>query len=176
MNASSTLTYSLIGLAISLVGTVAAAQTLPRIKAGLWETTMTTVDGAKKTQAVFSTQCFDNSVLEQMFKMGSSMMGASCTKNTVQITGNKVSGYSECKMAGSVVTSTTETTFESDVSYRTESKSTFSPPLYGSKENSTVAQVKHLGACKPGMKLGDVTTGPVTVNLLDMANSMKAKK
>ena len=176
MNGFNTLTCSLVGLVLAFVGAVASAQTLPKIKAGLWETTMTTVDGAKKTQGVFSTQCFDNTVLEQMFKMGSSMMGASCTKNTVQIAGNKVSGYSECKMAGSLVTSTTETTFESDTSYRTESKSTFSPPLYGSKENSTVAQVKHIGACKPGMKLGDVTTGPVTINLLDMANAVKAKK
>ena len=52
--------------AISLLlagATPALAQTLPKIKAGLWQTSIDIVEGTEKTTQVISTQCIDSTIL-----------------------------------------------------------------------------------------------------------------
>ena len=153
------------------------AQSMPKMKAGMWENTvMSDAAGAKgKGEPTKSTMCIDDSVTEQMMKMGQGMAQAMCSKNTSQISGNKMTGSVECKMGGSTINSTSVTTFNGDTSYRSESKSVYTPPLYGMKETVTVTEAKYVGACKAGMKPGDINTMGITMNIIEMNKMMGAK-
>lgn len=156
----------------------ASAQTLPKMKAGMWESTMTQpgVEAAAKGEQMKSTMCLNDAVMEQMMKMGQGISQQMCSKNTSQVSGNKMTASAECKMGGSTITSNTVTTFNGDSSYRTEAKAVYNPPLYGMKETVTVTDSKYVGPCKPGMKPGDVTTMGGTINILEMSKGMSAKK
>lgn len=161
---------------------VSMAQSMPKVKAGMWENTVVSdaagagVNGKGKSEPTKSTMCIDDTVMEQMMKMGQGMAQAMCSKNTSQVSGNKITGSVECKMGGSTINSTTVTTYNGDTSYRTESKSVYTPPLYGMKENLTVTEAKYVGACKAGMKPGDINTMGITMNIVDMNKMMGAKK
>lgn len=158
----------------------ALAQSLPKMKAGMWESTMTQqgVEAKKdaKGEQMKSTMCLNDAVMEQMMKMGQGISQQMCSKNASQVSGNKMTASAECKMGGSTITSNTVTTFNGDSSYRTEAKAVYNPPLYGMKESVTVTEAKHVGACKSGMKPGDVSTMGVTINILDMSKGLSAKK
>lgn len=157
---------------------LSTAQSMPKMKAGMWENTVIS-DGTTakaKGEPTKSTMCIDDTVMEQMMKMGQGMAQSMCSKNTSQVSGNKMTGSVECKMGGSTINSTSVTTFNGDSSYRTESKSVYTPPLYGMKENLTVTEAKYVGACKAGMKPGDVNTMGITMNILEMNKMMGAKK
>jgi Protein of unknown function (DUF3617) len=158
--------------------TLSMAQSMPKMKAGMWENTVVSdAPGAKgKGEPTKSTMCIDDSVMEQMMKMGQGMAQAMCSKNTSQVSGNKMTGSVECKMGNSTINSTSVTTFNGDTSYRTESKSVYTPPLYGMKENVTVSEAKYVGPCKAGMKPGDVNTMGITMNIIEMNKMMGAKK
>jgi hypothetical protein len=157
----------------------ALAQSFPKIKAGLWENTVLR-DGTNtkkdSNEPITSTMCIDDTIMEQMMKMGQGMSQKMCSKNTTQVSGNKMTGSVECKMGNSTISSTSTTTFNSDTSYRTESKSVYNPPLYGMKETVTVSSAKYVGPCKAGMKPGDINTMGITMNILDMNKAMGAQK
>jgi Protein of unknown function (DUF3617) len=157
---------------------VSTAQSMPKVKAGMWENTvMSDAAGSKgKGEPTKSTMCIDDTVMEQMMKMGQGMAQAMCSKNTNQVSGNKLTGSVECKMGSSTINSTSVTTFNGDTSYRTETKSVYTPPLYGLKENVSVTEAKYVGACKAGMKPGDINTMGITMNILEMNKMMGAKK
>jgi Protein of unknown function (DUF3617) len=159
---------------------LAMAQSMPQVKAGLWESTVLR-DGAKakkegKVEPTTSTACIDDTVMEQMMKMGQGMAQSMCSKNTSQISGNKMTGSVECKMAGSTINSTSVTTFNGNTSYRTEAKSIYTPPLHGMKESTTITEAKYVGPCKAGMKPGDINAMGITMNVLEMNKMMGAKK
>jgi Protein of unknown function (DUF3617) len=168
-----------VGVSLFVAGAnLSTAQSMPKMKAGLWENTvMSDAAGAKgKGEPTKSTMCIDDTVMEQMMKMGQGMAQAMCSKNTNQVSGNKMTGSVECKMGSSTINSTSVTTFNGDTSYRTETKSVYTPPLYGLKENVTVTEAKYMGACKAGMKPGDINTMGITMNILEMNKMMGAKK
>ncbi len=162
------------------IATAAAAQAMPKLKAGLWENTVLregiNTKKEAKGETPTSTMCLDDTVMEQMMKMGQGMSQKMCSKNTTQVSGNKMTGSVECKMGSSTISSTSTTTFNGDSSYRTESKSVYNPPLYGTKETVTVTDAKYLGPCKPGMKPGDISTMGITMNIMDMNKAMGAQK
>ena len=89
--------YALIGIVLSCGATMAVAQSFPKIKAGLWESTVTRDKGEIKGAAKGDTKndmpatimCIDDTVMEQMMKMGSGMAQKMCTKNVSQVSGNK---------------------------------------------------------------------------------------
>jgi hypothetical protein len=99
------------------------------------------------------------------------MMASLCSKNDIKVSGSQVTGEVECKLGTSTMRSKSVTTFNGDTSYRAESTGTYDPPFFGIKDIKTVAEAKHLGACKAGMKPGDMITGGRTVNIKD---AMKA--
>lgn len=170
---------AVVGATLFIAGAnLSFAQSMPKMKAGMWENTvMSDAAGTKgKGEPTKSTMCIDDTVMEQMMKMGQGMAQAMCSKNTSQISGNKMTGSVECKMGSSTINSTSVTTFNGDTSYRTESKSVYTPPLYGMKENVTVTEAKYVGACKAGMKPGDINTMGITMNIMDMNKMMGAKK
>ena len=157
----------------------AAAQDMPKMKPGLWETTSSTA-GQKGAPAHTSktTMCLNEAVQKDMMDFAKSM-GAQCSKNTTRRDGNKYIGEAECNFGGSTVKSQSVTTFSGDTSYRVESRATFSPPMGGMSESSTTQEAKFSGPCPAGMKPGDMTMpGGRTMNITEMTKMMNkgAKK
>lgn len=172
--------FVFINFVLWVGSTNASAEMFPKIKAGLWETTMAVSEGPEKTKRVWSLQCIDTATLKELFEFGVRSNDERCSKNTTQISGNKITVSSKCNVAKSIVTSKTVTTFDSDVGYRTESISIYEPAFSGRELDRTLSEVKHIGPCKAGMRLGDalssVTPTPVTVNMLDVIRGAKKPK
>lgn len=153
----------------------AGAQDLPKLKAGLWETT-TTSSGPKGApgSSMKHTMCIDDKAQKDMMAF-SQNMGANCAKNTVRRDGNKVYGEAECSMGGKMmVKSQSVTTVSGDSSYRTEVKSTISPPMAGMGESSALVEGRHVGACPANMKPGDINMNGRITNVAEMSKMMKS--
>lgn len=153
----------------------AGAQDLPKLKAGLWETT-TTSSGPKGSHGsnMKHTMCVDDKAQKDMMAFSQNMGAQHCTKNTVRRDGNKVYGEAECSMGGKMtVKSQSVTTMSGDSSYRTEVKSIISPPMAGMSESSTVVEGRHVGACPANMKPGDINMNGRIMNVNDLSKMMK---
>lgn len=159
-----------------LLTSQAYAQDLPKMKTGLWETSSVTA-GQKGMPAhtAKTTMCINDSVQKDMMTFGQNM-GASCSKNVVRRDGNKIIGDAECAFGSTTIKSQSTTTFTSDTAYRTEVRSTFSPPMGGMSDSSSTQEGKHVGACPSGMKPGDINVGGKVMNISDMAKMMKGAK
>lgn len=142
------------------------AQSLPKIKAGLWETT-TVVDG-KPTPNAKTQMCLNNDVMAQMMKLGQGMAQGMCSKHDYSLKGNVAYGSVECKFGQSNMRSNSVTTFNGESSYRTETKATFNPPMMGMKDSTSIVEGKHVGACPSGMKPGDMMMNGRKMNVLEM--------
>lgn len=152
----------------------ASAQSFPKMKSGMWESTTKTDQAGVAMPATL--MCIDDSVIEPMMKLGQGIAQGMCSKNESSISGNKVTGNVECKIANSTIRSKSVTTFNGDTSYRTETKSTYEPPLYGTKEASTVTEAKYVGPCKTGMKPGDISSNGMTINVLNASRGAPPSK
>jgi hypothetical protein len=164
-----------VAIAAVFIAGAAPAQSFPKLKAGLWET-KTQSDHAKGQPMPTTLMCIDDTVIEPIMKLGQGIAQGFCSKNEMSVAGNKVFGSSECKLGNSTVRSKSTTTFNGDTSYRTESKSTYEPPLRGVKDSTLVAEAKYIGPCKTGMKPGDISVGGATVNIFDMTRASGAQK
>jgi len=172
-----------LGIAISTISAITAstltlAQPLPKIKAGLWESTTITEggDAAKTKGNQMKTQvCMNDEVMSRMIKMGQSMTEGMCSKQDFSMRGKIATGSVECKLGSSIMRSNSVTTFTNDTAYRTESTATFTPPMMGMKESKTTVNAIHIGACRADMKPGDMMMNGKKVNLLDMAKSAAKK-
>jgi hypothetical protein len=151
----------------------ALAQGMPKLKPGLWES----VSKADNAPAPTSMQiCVDEKFdISQLMKVGQGMVQGMCKFSEPSFSGNKGTNSAECKFGGSSMKSVSTTTFNSDTSYRTESKATFEPPIYGMKGSNTVVDAKHLGPCKAGMKTGDMIVNGQTVNVLEATKRAQSK-
>lgn len=160
-------------VAAALVAVPAAAQDLPKMKPGLWETTTSTA-GQKGAAAhsTKSTMCMNESTQKDMMAMGLSM-GAKCSKHVMRRDGNKYLGEVECNFGASTMKSQSVTTFSGDSAYRGETRATFSPPMGGISESTSIQEGKYAGPCPANMKPGDMNMGGRMVNINDMAKMMK---
>jgi len=167
-----------ITVAAVIFSTSTAAQDLPKMKSGLWESSTSTA-GQKGAPAHASktTMCINDAVQKDIMSF-SQGMGAQCSKLSHRRDGNKFIGEAECNFGGSVMKSQSVTTFTSDTSYKVESKATFSPPMGGMSESNSAQEGKYVGPCPDNMKPGDMNMGGRTMNISDMAKMMNkgAKK
>jgi len=145
---------SLCALALVAAATAVSAQDFPKLKAGLWTTTMTSLNGEKQEPRV-STLCLDDSVQQEMFKM--STMSGMCSKHDLKVSGNIVTTEAVCDLGGTKMQSSSVMTLTGNVAYRTEARAKFDPPMNGMSDSKTVIEGKHVGACKPGQQPGDMT-------------------
>lgn len=154
----------------------AHAQDLPKLKAGLWEST-TTSSGPKGSHgsSMKHTMCMDDKAQKDMLAFTQNM-GAQCTKITIRRDGNKVYGDAECSMGKMTVKSQSVTTLSGDTSYRTEVKSSFVPAMAGMSDSTTVVDGRHVGACPANMKPGDINMNGKVMNINDIAKIMKDMK
>ena len=138
-----------------LIGTAidAAAETPPRRKSGLWEI-KTTVSNSPRQ---FTGQvCVDQNSDDLWTEGGKQNDQMTCSKTSTYKEGSNWVAESVCQIESSTATTRAVFTGSFDSSYRVESKSTYSPPLMGIKEGTTVMDAKWLGPCKPGQAPGDI--------------------
>jgi hypothetical protein len=162
MSASATFRIA-IGLALAAAAAVAPAQEFPKLKAGLWEVNMTS---GKRDQPRLTTMCLDDSVQREMYTVSTGMMSGMCSKHEIKIAGNKVTTLANCDLGITKMQSQAVMTLNGNTSYHTEARASFDPPLNGAKDSTTIIDGKHVGACKPDQKPGDMTLpGGQTVNV-----------
>ncbi len=156
---------------LAAAGAVAAADEFPKLKSGLWELNMRSGKADGRPPRV-STMCLDDSVQREMYKMSMGMAAGMCSKHDIKVTGSKVTTVANCDLGITKMQSQAVMTLTGNSAYHTEAKATFDPPLNGAREQSTVIDGKHIGACKPGQQPGDITMpGGQTVNVRQMMGS-----
>ena len=150
----------------SLLTTPAAAQDYPKLKSGLWEMERSSDRGTRASNRM--TMCLDDSVQKQMFDMGAGAMQGMCSKHDFKLSGNRGTADFVCDIAGSRMHSKSTMVLDGNVGYRTEIRTTYDPPFMGQTESFTVLTARHVGACKPGQRPGDmVMPNGQTLNMRD---------
>lgn len=141
---------------------LAQAADFPKRKPGLWEMKM---ESAQMPTGMTTLQCIDEATDEDMQKKAMSGDG----KADCKLTGSKktATGWeydSVCKSEGSTMTSHVVMSGDPQQSYQLAMDTRFDPPMMGNRQMRSVMKVKHLGACKPGMKPGDISVNGMTLN------------
>jgi hypothetical protein len=150
---------SLLALA-AFVALPAFAQDFPRLKPGLWEMERSSDReraGPAPAQPSRMTMCLDETVQRDLFDMGAGAMKGMCSKHDFTISGSHGSGDFVCDIGGSTMHSKSTMVLQGNVGYRTEIDTTYDPPFMGQARTKTIVTARHLGACKPGQRAGDMT-------------------
>ncbi len=148
---------------LTLPAAPAFGDEFPRRRAGLWE--MKTSGGPVGAQTL--QQCIDAGT-DDLLRMQSNE-GRNCSKPVVERNGNRYRVTSLCDQAGTKSSLDGVYTMTKDTEYTGDMKMTFDPPLSGASEMNMKMDGKWVGACKPGMKPGDVVMqGMPRLNVLEM--------
>ena len=144
-------------LALATAPPAAAATELPTLRNGQWE--MTTTSNAAGSAPRKSTICLDASTQKAMLDTSAGMQKEMCTRMDIRRDGERYVTDAECRLGASVVKSHSVMTMIGDSAYRTESSATFDPPLAKDvRTGRTVIEGKYTGACRDGLRPGDVVT------------------
>jgi hypothetical protein len=157
-------------LAVASVAAFAALPALaadyPKLQSGLWE--MQRSSDRPDAQPNRATMCLDDKVQKELFDLAGAMQGT-CSKHEFRFTGNRGRGDFVCTMGGSTMHSKSTMVLTGNTAYRTEIVTTYEPPMMGHARTKTVITAKHLGACKPGQRPGDlVLPNGQTMNMHDV--------
>jgi hypothetical protein len=165
---SAAIAACLIALVTAPAARAADALEFPTLKNGQWE--MTTQSSATGAAPRKTTVCLDANTQKRMFEMSQGMQKEMCTRMDMRRDGAKYVMDAECKLGESTVKSHGVMTMLSETAYRTESTATFDPPFNRDlRETKTVIDGKYLGACRDGMKPGDMITATgEKINLMEL--------
>lgn len=166
-----------VALLILLGGLLpAGAAELPIRRPGLWEIKIKLTGGAAPTAMMH--HCTDESVDRDMITMFNPLAPHLCTKREIQ---KRAEGYTidtVCRADNKTVTLHSEVTGDPHTSYRvvTEKKIQDEPDSAPVVSNVTL-EGRHVGACKPGQKPGDVImAGGMKINIKEMESFKKLPK
>jgi|ERR1700679_1937388 Protein of unknown function (DUF3617) len=123
---------------------------LPDVKEGLWASS--TMMPGSMDKPMHTTMCTSNAVSRKMYEDSHKNMDHPCKQIHSERHGSVITQEIECNFSGKVTRSTSVTTLMGNTGMRLETR----------KADNTVESViemKWVGACPAGMKLGDVT-GP----------------
>ncbi len=155
-------------LSTLLIPSIAAANDLPPIKAGLWSVT-TTTDG-KRSETI--KQCMNQEVFGKFLTSGQKMMGGACEELKIKNNGGVYSSNLRCTIMGSKMNSQAEVKGDFQTSYTATTNTTMNPPMMGMGSTSQVAKATYLGDCGD-MKPGEmVMADGRRMNALEMMDSM----
>ena len=155
-----------LALALAMATWPALAQDFPKLKPGLWEMERTAERGAQHPNRM--TMCLDDTVQKEMFDMGAGAMKGMCSKHEFKMSGNRGTGDFICDFGGSRMHSKSTMQMTGNTGYRTEIHTTYDPPFMGQRETNTVLSARHVGACKPGQRPGDmILPNGQTLNVRD---------
>ncbi len=95
--------------------------------------------------------------------------GQNCSRPEVERSGSRYKVRTLCENNGVKSTVDGEYTMSGDTRYTGDMKMTFDPPMSGVSEMNMKMEGRWLGACKAGMKPGDVVMqGMPRMNVLEM--------
>jgi hypothetical protein len=123
---------------------------LPDVKEGLWASS--TMMAGSMDKPMHTTMCTSNAVSRKMYEDSHKNVDHPCKQIHSERHGSVITQEIECNFSGKVTRSTSVTTLMGNTGMRFETR----------KADNTVESViemKWVGACPAGMKLGDVT-GP----------------
>ena len=160
------MTRTLLPLVVALGMTSAFAQDYPKLKPGLWEMERTAERGAQHPNRM--TMCLDDTVQKEMFDMGAGAMKGMCSKHEFSMSGSRGTGDFICDFGGSRMHSKSTMQLTGNTGSRTEIRTTYDPPFMGQSESTTILTARHVGACKPGQRPGDmILPNGQTLNVRD---------
>jgi hypothetical protein len=146
----------------------------PARKPGLWE--IQTGDATGKGAGHTIQQCIDAASDKALREMGQGMGKDLCSKQELRLESGKLVMDSVCKIGNTTATSHAVMSGDFSTAYRMESRSTYSPPLMGRTEGTSLMEAKWVGPCKPGQKPGDmVMSNGMKMNVLDMMSGQGKK-
>jgi hypothetical protein len=131
----------------------AAQPDLPKRKSGLWEMKISGLPNGMGMPTMHN--CVDQKT-DDMWDADPTGSGATCSKHDFRKDGGRIIHDSVCKIDDSTVTTRSVFTGSFDSAFRGDMKSTYQPPIRGTRDISMVVEGKWLGPCKPGQKAGDV--------------------
>ncbi len=134
-----------------LLTATALADDLPPVRAGLWE--IRSGNEGRASGAV--QQCIDEPTFREMLQTGQRMMGSACSPLAIRRTGEKYTAAIRCLLGPSTMESISELSGDFQTSYRSVTRTTFTPPLLGQGGSTEVSSGHFLGPCGPGMRPGD---------------------
>ncbi|BBU60519.1 hypothetical protein MSC49_04540 [Methylosinus sp. C49] len=137
----------------ALAVVAAAADEIPRRKAGLWR--IEHAQGAAARVAGPIETCVDEKT-DDLLRQRFGAQEQQCEKMSFRREGDKYRMSSVCKIGDRVATTEGTFTGSFDSAYRAELHVTFDPPLSTRAASDIVMEAKWLGPCKPGQKPGDV--------------------
>ena len=153
-----------VGVGAGLFWGFAVAQNpeMPKRKPGQWE--MKVESTMMRGMVTAMEQCIDEKTDADMQKK--SMQGQG--KNDCKLVSSKkaAAGWefvSVCKQEQTTITSRSLVSGDFSSAYRMDSTATFEPPMQGMKEMQSTMHVRYLGACKAGMKPGDMMVNGMKV-------------
>ena len=146
--------FTSTALALLVLAGTAQAIDIPVMKEGLWKLHMITSAPGEKTDDTEYYLCRSHAY-DQSVKgiVDQAMKNCSTISDTTSL--GKRYLNTTCKVAGSTLTSKAVIVAKGDTYYRTESHSTYSPPLYGETETNIIQEQTYVGACPAGMSPGD---------------------
>jgi hypothetical protein len=130
------------------------AAELPKLKEGLWtvRSQSTNNPGNRKTDGTYSL-CRDRAYDLQSQAAAKSMKGCKVVKET--LLGTKYTTETRCTIEGSTIEIRGATTFVSDKAMHSEGHTTFTPPLRGMVETTSIIDQTYISACPAGLEPGD---------------------
>jgi hypothetical protein len=168
----------LVAVPLILAAGLAGAADAPARKSGLWE--IANSMGGPQPMTTTMQQCVDEKTDKLTEQTGQREAQKNCSKNDVSRSGNKVVVDSVCKFDNTTATSHAEFTGDFGSNYRGDIKTTYNPPMHGMKDMQMTITAKWLGACKPGMKPGDIVMqgmpgmpGGMKINPADYQKQMR---
>jgi uncharacterized protein DUF3617 len=165
-------TALLVIVSFGALASPARADEYPKLKAGLWQ--MERASERASNQSNTMTVCLDDSVQKEIFSMGIGAMQGMCSKHDFSFSGGRGTGDFICDFGGSRMHSTSTMLMTGDTAYRTEIRTTYDPPFMGQTQTNTVLSARHVGACKPGQRAGDmVMPNGQTLNMRDVMGGSK---
>jgi hypothetical protein len=151
----------------------AAAQDMPKRKAGLWQQTMSTIGMSAPPTSM--TMCTDER-MDQLL-VDQSQGADKCKAQSIRREGSALLVEAVCAHQGTTVRTKGRFSGDFNSAYTGDMHSTFDPPLRGMKEMRQKIEARWLGPCKPGQKPGDVfVEGMGGMNVQEMMKGMDPKQ
>jgi len=141
-------------LCLSVAATAAQAQEKYQRKSGLWELKRTSTVSHGQTRVY--QLCVDRASDDALSPLADGVPGERCKVTSAQRQGDRLAVDAQCNLSRTVATTHAVITGNFDSAYKTESKSTFEPPLRGYSDATAVLEARLTGECKPGQRAGDV--------------------
>ncbi len=143
----------LMGLLCAPAGAVHAAD-LPHTQEGLWDVHIATTMAPAQTRTVTTFKLCRNAEAETTANnLYRNVQG--CTVQTTERGSNRYAVQTRCVSRGTVILTTSTLTYRGATAKHSESKTTYTPPIQGKTQATSIADEKFVGPCPSGMKPGD---------------------